>query len=1668
MKRLILSLVTLFCAVAGATAQNVLAFPGADGYAKDITGGRGGKVYYVTRTDDCSDDDLVEGTLRWALRYGNDTARVILFNTNGTIYLTSKLRTVHDNVSILGQSAPGGGVCLAGWPLYIKNKNYIVRYMRFRGGDVPSTSLASLDVENAQQVMLDHCSITWSMEESLTLFDCNTTTVQWCIIGEGLYSSKNAKGSRAYATQWGGEKATMHHTLITNSHSRSPRFNGTREEISDPHAREFNYNETVGEHDQFSDNEFVNNVVFNWGGSGAIYGGEWWYDRMDSVGYNRTYMINNFYRPGPSTKARTANARYFAGASGATSGSGAKDAFGQWYLSGNKFEVNGTYSSKSGVWSSTELEKVNADNLYGFTSGNSSRAFNMEGETNWSARYNKFVMTSLPYALSGLSHDESAETAYSKVVEQAGAALPRFDEVDQRLLDEAAGKVEPKYIGSSLSSTTEYGIIDSPSDITLANHDTFTAYTDDGEAVEQTNYPFLGMADGDKYAVDSDADGLPDSYETSIGLDANNPEDAAQTASNGYTYLENYLNGIADGTINKADYETSDTQVEPGLAVRPETVTVTYTINGSTEGKAPEAQTLNYGDSITIAANSSIYREGCTMTGWTDGSRTYYIGNTYAITSDITLSPKFSTNVTNLEDRTEGITIQWSFKEGSNCPDDIATGSGVYVVQKAVEGKTIDVRLKYDNGMITLPTSEGASATVYYADDNTQKEEGTAESFSFELYDPQQLYRIDLTLPYVLAIPDGVEFHAPDLSSGKNYELVYTPDSATVNSIGKWINRNYYEGTSKGDKDTRNALIATNDSDDYDNLVVQSGVVVSSKLALTVYVKNTGLLKAYVSGSNSTGDYVQAIAVPTDGTEKSTAVTANVLQKNGTTPQTLCGTIELALDSTKQYQVTITSVSGYDMIVTALKLYTTGGVETVARYNVSAAAKPIVGGEVTVLPAMSSFAEGSQVTLKAVPEDGYYLDYWADAEGNKVAGSETYIYTANADASFTAYFASKSDREQKIYDEVVSNGVELAAALTHASNLATSDWRYRILLLDGTYDLGEAVKTLVGPYVSLIGEHKDSVFIINHPTTEGIDVTETLYTVGDDIYMQDITIINGLDDLTQSADNSAGRGLALRTYKSDRGVFKNVALKGNQDTYYSNNAGRRSYMEDCDISGTVDYIYGDGTVFFQNCNLYCNDRSTADVITAANTQADTKYGFVFQNCTIDCAESQVGKFNLGRPWNDSPSVTWLNTTFKQQGSTTGYARMTVGLVLRFHEWGSMDADGNVLDLSGRSLKTCRGASSSDTYLIDETAAAEYTVANVLGGTDNWDPVSIAAQIEAPSGLTIENGKASWNAVDGAYCYAICKNGKFLNATTDTSIQLPADENAAEYSIRCANTMGGLGEPCEAVTATVEAVAERVYYTPTVPEGSNWETLLGPDMLTTKAKTTDGMTAQKPAIDDTTYPWIEYLNTTSYLDDGTCEVQVASRPAKMDPETALTVDPKIAVFTGKNGSTNMPVLHAPDAWPAKTITFYVTGTARFRAFVTGSQGGSKSEGNHLTIHVESEDGSVVIDSISDRFVYGKSGNSDSMSVYLDPALRYAITVSVPVSDVALTGINLFTAESLQKEYEEQANGIAIIRQNEEGDDKAYNLQGQRIDNAAANGDGRFKGVMIRKGRKVIVK
>ena len=517
---------------------DLVSFPGAEGWGRFTTGGRmvdsrGAKVYYVTRLDDTGE----VGTFRWAVTTGDDTPRTVLFKVAGTIYLTSNL-TTKANTTIAGQTAPAGGICIAGYRLKLSS-NTILRYLRFRAGDLPNGSMSPLGVENVENIFIDHCSFGWSMEENITLYDNKYTTTQWCIFAESLYYSKNVKGQRAYGAQWGGERSTMHHCLFAHNNSRSPRFNGVRTE----------------NHDRQAVNEFVNNVIYNWGSVNAIYGGENYITNTGedpegaSPHYNRVYMINNYYRPGPATKDATGSRRYWCSASG-----GNMNMVGQWYLKGNKFELGSKWAPSSNIWKDAELQKVNDDNYYGFVSNNSSRAMNFWSLSPSQALADKALLTEPVSGDLTYTNYETADAAFQSVVTKAGASLPRYDEVDTRVLAEAAGTSDPQYGGQRGS---KLGIIDSPYAITLQSHDEFAALDEaTGQEIDVTCYPRLQPV-ADDYAnqvVDTDGDGLPDSYETEVGLNPNDATDGMKLTASGYSNLEVFLNAVADRQIDATQY----------------------------------------------------------------------------------------------------------------------------------------------------------------------------------------------------------------------------------------------------------------------------------------------------------------------------------------------------------------------------------------------------------------------------------------------------------------------------------------------------------------------------------------------------------------------------------------------------------------------------------------------------------------------------------------------------------------------------------------------------------------------------------------------------------------------------------------------------------------------------------------------------------------------------------------------------------------------------------------------------------------------------------------------------------------------------------------------------------------------------------------------------------
>jgi len=309
--------------------ENKDAFAGAEGFGRYTTGGRGGKILFVTNLN----DDNNQGSLRWAI---NQTGtRTIVFRVSGTILLTSPLEITNGNLTIAGQSAPGDGICLAKNNVVLKDnlQNVIIRYIRFRNAK-GTGEYDAIWGRNCSNIILDHCSFSWGNDEVASFYDNTNFTMQWCIISESFYSSTHPKGNHGYGGIWGGYGASFHHNLIAHHTSRNPRFCGARYHI------ETRDQEIV---------DFRNNVIYNWGDN-SIYGGE----------YGQQNMVNNYFKSGPATQLSKKNRIVEI-----------TDADSKWYISGNY--VNGFQSITADNWSG---------GVQGASSGTSVRAYTAFGEAN--------------------------------------------------------------------------------------------------------------------------------------------------------------------------------------------------------------------------------------------------------------------------------------------------------------------------------------------------------------------------------------------------------------------------------------------------------------------------------------------------------------------------------------------------------------------------------------------------------------------------------------------------------------------------------------------------------------------------------------------------------------------------------------------------------------------------------------------------------------------------------------------------------------------------------------------------------------------------------------------------------------------------------------------------------------------------------------------------------------------------------------------------------------------------------------------------------------------------------------------------------------------------------------------------------------------------------------
>ena len=515
-------------------AQTAPAFPGAEGHARYITGGRGGKVIHVTNLNN-------SGTGSFRSAVSGSTKKIIVFDVAGVIPLSSNL-TIGDNTTILGQTAPYPGITLRYYTVQPGNNN-IIRYIRFRRGqekDIDDGADASWQRQKSN-IMFDHCSFSWSIDEVASFYDNNNFTMQWCTVAESLTNPGHSKGAHGYGGIWGGKLASFHHNMIAHVVNRGPRFNGARYGYTgytnNSMYSTYKWANTV----QAENVDFRNCVMYD--AQGTCYGGP---------GGGQINIVNNYFKAGPSKalSTKTINGVKYGISTGkergnqeritivtvATSGNAEEkhpelyDMTSRYYISGNTTETTSGTKKQNRDWAGVTYD---------------SGVFTINGEV-YSKDVKNFYGDAVPHVANSdgemcvrIKMDEpcptgdvtshTAANAFNKVLEYVGASLYR-DNVDARYVEEAKTGT-CVYKGSTTKSP---GLIDLVSDV--------NGYT-------EANFGTGNRPKG----FDTDNDGIPDEWETANGLNPNNASDAVlytlDTEKRWYTNIEVYANSLVEHIV---------------------------------------------------------------------------------------------------------------------------------------------------------------------------------------------------------------------------------------------------------------------------------------------------------------------------------------------------------------------------------------------------------------------------------------------------------------------------------------------------------------------------------------------------------------------------------------------------------------------------------------------------------------------------------------------------------------------------------------------------------------------------------------------------------------------------------------------------------------------------------------------------------------------------------------------------------------------------------------------------------------------------------------------------------------------------------------------------------------------------------------------------------------
>ena len=395
--------------------------------------------------------------------------------------------------------------------------------------------------------------------------------------------------------------------------------------------------------------------------------------------------------------------------------------------------------------------------------------------------------------------------------------------------------------------------------------------------------------------------------------------------------------------------------------------------------------------------------------------------------------------------------------------------------------------------------------------------------------------------------------------------------------------------------------------------------------------------------------------------------------------------------------------------------------------------------------------------------------------------------------------------EARLYDAVVAQDgsgdyLTLQAAIDNAPEGRGTP--YLIFVKNGRYkehiDI-PALKT----FLHIIGQDRDKTVIYDDRLCGGdnaysVDPGATVVVKAADTFFENITLENSYGHEKQAGPQA----LALNT-QADRIALNNVALLSYQDTWITSSSQKnRHYIKNSLIEGAVDFIYNGGDVYLDGDTLEIN-RTSGGYIVAPRHTADTKWGYVFMNNIIRPGKDfKTGKtLNvtdvwLGRPWHDSPKTVFINTQTFVPIPAKGWYNTMGGLPELWADYNTVDADGNPLDLSQREsyyyyIDRSTGNKvekfNVKNFLTDEEAA-QYTLKNVMGGEDNWQPNLMCEPCDKPV-VKSDGKKLVWEPVPYAICYVVTKDGIVVGFTTETSFDGYAEGET--WQVQAVNEYGGL-------------------------------------------------------------------------------------------------------------------------------------------------------------------------------------------------------------------------------------------------------------------------------------